>query len=170
MNSGFTLIEVLVAMLLIAITASFSMTVSRVAAVKQSESKDIINSIYASKSIKNAFNEYLYSVSFDSLPDGLVATKIGSYNGPGSCLGFPTSSFGEQKLAKTLCEIEEALSSENSEFDVKENYKRIFLTITKKTSNNMQYFTNRVRITPANNTSTVLFDRMFTNQIALGVI
>ncbi|MEY3884208.1 MAG: hypothetical protein RLZZ379_1486, partial [Pseudomonadota bacterium] len=58
-NAGFTLIEVLISMLLIAVAAIFSFSVINTSVKKQSDSKSMLQYTWVSKSIKAATTEYI---------------------------------------------------------------------------------------------------------------
>lgn len=168
---GFTLIEILVSMVIISIAAVFSLTVLKSVSQQQIEVKDNIQYILATKSIKNAFQEYLYSVNLDSLNDGLIKTFYGQYNGPNSCNQFSLYGVGEEKLKRTLCDIAASLSNEtttttNSTYTMKD----VMLTVNKATKNNIQYFTVKTNVHFAKRRSDVVFDRIFVSQVAKGQV
>ena len=172
LQNGFTLIEILVSMVIIAMAAIFSMTVLKNVSQQQISVRDNIQYILATKSIKNAFQEYLYSVNLDGYNDGYIKTIYGkgiNYSQKG-CNQYPQNVVGEERLKKTMCDIADSFSSETKETsNLTYNQKDIKITITKATSNNIQYFTVNTSIYYASNQQ-VIFDRMFVTQVAKGQV
>ena len=169
-SEGFTLVEILVSMVIIAISAVFSITVLKSVSQQQIEIKNNMQYILATKSIKNAFQEYLYSVNLDAYNDGLIKTIYGKgiNLSQKSCNQYPQNVVGEERLKKTMCDIADSLSNQTQETSSSTfNDKDVKITITKATKNNIQYFTVNSSVYYAR-TQQVIFDRIFVSQVAKG--
>lgn len=170
-TNGFTLIEILVSMVLISLAATFSLTVLKSVSNQQIETRNNLQYVLATKSMKNAFDEYIYSVNLDSMNDGLIKSFYGGYNGQNSCNKYPQTSIGEVKLRRTLCDIAESLSAESQQYQNNyQNFKDVLLTVHKATKNNIQYFTVKANVHYLQQRNNVLFDRIFVTQIAKGKV
>lgn len=171
-SAGFTLVEILVSMAIIAISAVFSITVIKSVSQQQIEIKNNMQYILATKSIKNAFQEYLYSVNLDAYNDGFISTIYGkgvNWSQKG-CNQYAQNAVGEERLKKTMCDIADSLSNQTQETsNLAYNQKDVKITITKATKNNIQYFTVNSSVYYAR-TQQVIFDRIFVSQVAKGKV
>ena len=170
-SAGFTLVEILVSMAIIAISAVFSITVIKSVSQQQIEIKNNMQYILATKSIKNAFQEYLYSVNLDAYNDGFIKTVYGKgVNWSQGCNQYAQNAVGEERLKKTMCDIADSLSNQTQETsNLAYNQKDVKITITKATKNNIQYFTVNSSVYYAR-TQQVIFDRIFVSQVAKGKV
>jgi prepilin-type N-terminal cleavage/methylation domain-containing protein len=170
---GFTLVEILVSMVILAITAAITMTVLKSVSQNQIEAKDAMHYAVATKSMKDAFNDFANSYNMDSWPDNQTVTFYGAYHDTRKCSDYDKPNVvGINLLRLNLCKIAESLSNatftsiSNSAYNLKD----VKLLIHKTTKDDINYFTVSVNVHYARQESTVLFDRMFVHQVKKGTI
>ncbi len=150
-HKGFTLIEVMVSMVLLAIAVIFSLSIVKTVVQKQIDAKSMLRYTWVTKSVKAAFNEYISA----SDPSTFLATETLG------CLNKGPSSTGKDRLTTQLCDYENMINAANTPGSAS---KSLFITISTSSSNNVYYFTNRVKIVESANNANVVFDRLFVGQ------
>ena len=166
-TKGFTLVEVLVSIVIISLGAMLAFSVTKIVSQKQVQARDAMQYISTSNSIKSAFEEYLFSTNFDSMGNGLIRQINGIYNGNNNCKNYAENSVGLTKLYRNICLAEENLSRITRPKN-QNQFKRVYLYITKATSNNIHYFTNRLMIRDPYDGNKVKFERLFVSQVSVG--
>lgn len=170
---GFTLVEILVSMVILAITSAITMTVLKSVSQNQIEAKDAMHYAVATKSMKDAFNDFANSYNMDNWPDNQTVTYYGTYNERNKCSHVEKiNPVGEAMLRYNLCKVAESLSNATytSVANSAYNLKDVKLLIHKTTKDDINYFTVSVNVHYTRQESTVLFDRMFVHQVKKGTI
>lgn len=154
-NAGFTLIEVLISMLLIAVAAIFSFSVINTSVKKQADSKSMLQYTWVSKSIKAATTEYINAeyIMVEPTTFANLETLTCDNQGP--------SAVGKAKFTTQLCDYQTRL---NSSAQSAAATKEIAVTISVSAINGVYYFTNRLQIYNSANHSDIVFDRLFVSQ------
>jgi prepilin-type N-terminal cleavage/methylation domain-containing protein len=146
---GFTLVEVMVSMVLMAFAAIFSMVVIKVVAQRQAEVRNMSQYALVTKSLKSGFNEYINSVEPSSIPNGQVL----------ACQDYGPLATGKEKMNTLICKMEAQLEPLNGG-----GKKTIDLTTNFTVVNGIYYFSGRVRILHASCPLSVCLDRILINQ------
>ncbi len=154
-NAGFTLIEVLISMLLIAVAAIFSFSVINTSVKKQSDSKSMLQYTWVSKSIKAATTEYINTSYMMVEPTTFANLETLTCDNQGP------SAVGKGKFTTQLCDYQTRLNSGSQSAAAT---KEIAVTISVSAINGVYYFTNRLQIYSSANHSDIVFDRLFVSQ------
>lgn len=147
-QKGFTLIEVMVSMVLLAIAVIFSLSIVKTVVQKQIDAKNMLRYVWVTKSIKSAFNEYI------SGSDPSTFTPVETLG----CLDKGPASTGKDRLTTQLCDYQNMVNTPGSAS------KSLFVTISTSSANNVYYFTSRVKLVESSNNANVVFDRLFVSQ------
>jgi prepilin-type N-terminal cleavage/methylation domain-containing protein len=150
-HQGFTLIEVMVSMVLLAIAVIFSLSIVKTIVQKQIDAKSLLRYTWVTKSIKAAFNEYI-SVSD---PSTFLATETLT------CINKGPSSTGKDRFTTQICNYEDMINAANTTGSAS---KSLYVNISTSSINNVYYFTNRVKLVESANNANVVFDRLFVGQ------
>lgn len=150
-QKGFTLIEVMVSMVLLAIAVIFSLTIVKTVVQKQIDAKSMLRYVWVTKSVKAAFNEYING----SDPSSFVSVETLG------CIDKGTASTGKDRFTTQLCDYQSMANAANTPGSAT---KSLFVTITTSSTNNVYYFTNRVKLVETTNNANVIFDRLFVSQ------
>lgn len=148
-SRGFTLVEVMVSMVLMAFAAIFSMLVIKVVAARQAEIRNMTQYTLVTKSLKSGFNEYINSVDPATITNGQVLV----------CANFGPSATGKDKMTTLICDMEAQLLPLNGS-----TKKTIDLTTNVTIVNGIYYFSGRVRVLHSSCPSSVCLDRVLVNQ------
>ena len=103
------------------------------------------------KSIKAAFNEYI------SGSDPATFTAVETLG----CIDKGAASTGKDRFTTQLCDYQNMVNAANTPGSAS---KSLFVTITTSNTNNVYYFTNRVKLVETANNANVVFDRLFVSQ------
>jgi len=150
-QKGFTLIEVMVSMVLLAIAVVFSLSIVKTVVQKQIDAKSMLRYVWVTKSIKAAFNEYI------SGSDPATFTAVETLG----CIDKGAASTGKDRFTTQLCDYQNMVNAANTPGSAS---KSLFVTITTSNTNNVYYFTNRVKLVETANNANVVFDRLFVSQ------
>ena len=152
---GFALVEVLVSMLLLSFAVVFSLSMVKTVVQKQIDSKSVLNYAWVSKSVKSGFAEYLSGVDAS-----LLGSEFPSLQTLG-CVNKGLNATGKDRFTTQLCDFETLI---NNALPAGAAQKSLNVTISTAVSNNVYYFTGRIRIADSNNPANVAFDRLFVTQ------
>jgi prepilin-type N-terminal cleavage/methylation domain-containing protein len=150
-HKGFTLIEVMVSMVLLAIAVIFSLSIVKTVVQKQIDAKSMLRYVWVTKSIKAAFNEYISG----SDPSSFAAVETLG------CIDKGATSAGKDRFTTQLCDYQSMVNAANTPGSAS---KSLFVTIATNNTNNVYYFTNRVKLVETANNANVVFDRLFVSQ------
>jgi prepilin-type N-terminal cleavage/methylation domain-containing protein len=148
-SRGFTLVEVMVSMVLMAFAAIFSMLVIKVVAARQEEIRNMTQYTLVTKSIKSGFNEYVNSVDPATIPSGQLLL----------CANVGPLATEKDKMTTLICDMEKQLLPLNGG-----TKKIIDLTTNVTQVNGIYYFSGRVRVLHSSCPSSVCLDRVLVNQ------
>lgn len=150
-HKGFTLIEVMVSMVLLAIAVIFSLSIVKTVVQKQIDAKSMLRYVWVTKSIKAAFNEYING----SDPSTFAAVETLG------CIDKGATSSGKDRFTTQLCDYQSMVNAANIPGSAS---KSLFVTIATNSTNNVYYFTNHVKLVETANNANVVFDRLFVSQ------
>lgn len=154
-EQGFALVEVMVSMMLLSLAVIFSLSVVKTVVQRQIDTKGVLANAWVTKSVKAAFNDYL---------NGVDATTLASEFPPLETLGCVnkgTNSTGKDRFTTQLCDYQTQINGAQASGT---SPKTLTVTIATAVSNNVYYFTGRIRISDTTNPANVMFDRLFVSQ------
>ena len=100
-SRGFTLVEVLVATLLMAVAAAFSLSALKVVNNREVDTRAWMQYTLTTKSVKGAFNEYVSAADVTTFVNGQVL----------GCVNYGASTDPKQKFMTQLCNYEAQLTT-----------------------------------------------------------